>query len=47
MQELNAIRSTYDPRKIYREDSLIAWVMDTLVNGTFADPEGKLKELYG
>ena len=46
VQELNAIRRTYDPRKLYREDSLIAWVMDTLVDVTFADPEGSLKELY-
>ena len=47
MEELNAIKATYDPRVIYREDKLIARCLDALVDGTFPDPDGALKELYG
>ena len=47
VEELNAIKATYDPRVIYREDKLIARCLDALVDGTFPDPDGALKELYG
>ncbi len=47
VEELNAIKATYDPRAIYREDKLIARCLDALVDGTFPDPDGALKELYG
>ena len=47
VEELNAIKATYDPRAIYREDKLIARCLDALVDGTFPDQDGALKELYG
>ena len=46
VEELNAIRASYDPRAIYRNDPMIARALDTLVDGTFDDPDGGLKELY-
>ena len=46
VEELNAIRSTYDPRAIYKSDPVIARALDSLVDGTFADPDGAFKELY-
>ncbi len=46
VEELNAIRATYDPRAIYKQNPLIARCLDALVDGTFDDPDGALKELY-
>ncbi len=46
VEELNAIKGKYDPRAIYKKDKLIAKVLDTLVDGTFPDPDGGLKELW-
>ncbi|MBQ6174964.1 MAG: glycogen/starch/alpha-glucan phosphorylase [Clostridia bacterium] len=46
VEELNALKPTYDPRAIYRADPMIARVLDTLVDGTFPDPDGGLQELY-
>ena len=45
VEELNAIKDTYDPRAIYKADKLIARVLDCLVDGTFEDENGALKEL--
>ncbi len=46
VEELSAIRDTYDPRAIYKQDKLIAACLDMLVDGTFPDPDGALKEWY-
>ena len=46
VEELNAIRASYDPRAIYKRDPVIAAALDALVDGTFPDPDGGLKELY-
>ncbi|MBO4298751.1 MAG: glycogen/starch/alpha-glucan family phosphorylase, partial [Clostridia bacterium] len=46
VDELNAIRDTYKPRAIYKKDKLIRRVLDALVDGTFPDEDGGLKELY-
>ena len=46
VDELNAIRATYDPRAIYKKDKVIARALDTLIDGTFPDDDGMLKELY-
>ena len=46
VEELNAIKETYDPRAIYKEDKLVARVLDALVDGTFPDEDGALKELF-
>ena len=47
VEELNAIRDTYDPRAIYKRDPQIARTLDALVDGTFRDEDGAFKELYG
>ena len=46
VEELNAIRDTYDPRALYENDALLAQALDTLTDGTFPDPDGALRELY-
>ena len=46
VEELNALRGSYDPRAIYKSDPLIARVLDALVDGTFPDEDGGFKELY-
>ncbi len=46
VEELEALKPSYDPRAIYRSDPMIAAVLDQLVDGTLADPDGGLKELY-
>ena len=46
VEELIAIKDSYDPRAIYKTDKLIAKVLDALVDGTFPDEDGALKELY-
>ncbi len=45
MEELNAIRKTYNPREIYDHDPLIRVCLDTLSDGTFPDHDGSLAEL--
>ena len=46
VDELNAIRDTYDPKKIYKKNPVIRRALDTLADGTFADDDGALRELY-
>ena len=47
VEELNAIRDTYDPRQIYDGEPRVKRVMDTLVNGTVSDGgTGKFAEIY-
>ena len=46
VDELNAIKATYDPKTIYAENRLLARCMDTLVDGTFPDEDGMLRELH-
>ncbi|MBQ8556928.1 MAG: glycogen/starch/alpha-glucan family phosphorylase [Clostridia bacterium] len=45
VDEINALKPVYDPRAIYKADADIARVLDALVNGTFPDEDGALKEL--
>ena len=45
VEEINAMKGSYDPRAIYKSDKLIARVLDALVDGTFPDEDGALKEL--
>lgn len=45
VEELNAIKASYDPKAIYRKDALIRKCLDALDNGTFPDADGALKEL--
>ena len=46
VEELNAIKATYDPKKIYKKDALVRKVVDCLTDGTFPDEDGMLKELH-
>ena len=46
VDEINAIRETYDPKKIYKKNALLRRALDTLTDGTFPDDDGMLKELH-
>ena len=46
VDELDKIRDTYDPKKIYKKNALLRRALDTLVDGTFPDGDGALKELH-
>ena len=47
VEELNAIRETYDPKAIYEKDPLIRRCLDALTDGTFPDEDGAFAELRG
>ena len=46
VDELEKIRDSYDPKKIYKENALLRRCLDTLTDGTFPDEDGGLKELH-
>ena len=46
VDELEKIKDTYDPKKIYQKNALLRRALDTLVDGTFPDDDGRLKELH-
>ena len=46
VEELEKIRNTYDPVKIYHENALLRRALDTLTDGTFPDDDGRLQELH-
>lgn len=50
VEEINSIKDSYDPRKLYEENEEIRKVVDTLIDGTFSDGGltgvGSFKELY-
>ena len=46
VDELNAIKGQYNPREIYDGNPLLRRAMDTLIDGTFEDGDGMLRELY-
>ena len=46
VEELEKIRDSYDPKKIYKKNALLRRALDTLTDGTFADEDGSLKELH-
>ena len=46
VEELEQIKSTYDPVKIYNKNTLLRRALDTLTDGTFPDEDGHLKELH-
>ena len=46
VEELNSIRDTYDPVKIYEKNALLRRALDTLTDGTFPDGDGRLQELH-
>ena len=46
VDELNAIKGHYNPRDIYNNDEVLRDAMNVLVDGTFPDEDGALRELY-
>lgn len=47
VEELEKLKESYSPRKIYESDTRIHRVLDTLVDGTFRDSgNGEFRELY-
>ncbi|NLP34509.1 MAG: glycogen/starch/alpha-glucan phosphorylase [Clostridiales bacterium] len=47
VEDIEKLRDTYSPRKLYEENPRIKKVLDTLVDGTFNDDgTGMFKELY-
>ena len=46
VDELEKIRDSYDPNVIYKKNALLRRALDTLVDGTFPDEDGRLKELH-
>ncbi|MGN0682569.1 MAG: glycogen/starch/alpha-glucan phosphorylase [Oscillospiraceae bacterium] len=47
VEDLARIMPTYDPRKLYSENTRIARVLNTLIDGTFSDGgSGAFRELY-
>lgn len=47
VEEINRMKATYDPKKIYESDANIRRIVDTLVDGTFDDGgTGMFRELY-
>ncbi len=46
VEELEKIKDSYDPVKIYRKNALLRRALDTLTDGTFPDEDGRLAELH-
>ncbi len=46
VEELEKIKDSYDPVKIYEKNVLLRRALDTLVDGTFPDDDGMLKDLH-
>ncbi len=46
VDELNALKSSYNPRALYDSDPRTRRVVDALNNGAFSDEDGMLHELY-
>ena len=46
VEELEKIRDSYDPKKIYEKNALLRRALDTLIDGTFPDDDGMLKDLH-
>ena len=46
VEELEAIKDTYDPNEIYASNELLARALDRLIDGTVPDEDGRLAELH-
>ncbi len=46
VEELDAIRDTYDPKALMKKNRLLKKAVSSLADGTFKDPDGGLKELH-
>ena len=46
VEELEALKPTYDPTVIYEANPILKSALDTLIDGTFPDEDGALAELH-
>ena len=46
VEELEKIKDSYDPVRIYEKNALLRRALDSLTDGTFPDEDGRLKELH-
>ena len=46
VEELNAIRSTYNPREIYEANPVIRDALDSMISGEFGPEDDGIKEFY-
>ena len=46
VEELEALKPKYDPKAIVRKNNILKKALDTLIDGTFPDEDGALKELH-
>ena len=46
VEELESIKDSYNPKKIYKQNALLRRALDTLSDGTFPDDDGALQELH-
>ena len=46
VEELEKIKDSYDPVKIYEKNALLRRALDSLTDGTFPDEDGRLQELH-
>ncbi|MGM0396616.1 MAG: glycogen/starch/alpha-glucan phosphorylase [Bacillota bacterium] len=46
VEDIEEIKDTYNPVKIYQGDQKLKRVVDTLIDGTFTDEKGAYRELY-
>lgn len=47
IEDIEKVKSSYDPKKIYKRNPKIKKILDTLIDGTFSDENtGMFKELY-
>ena len=46
VEELETLKSTYDPKAIYESNEILHSALDTLIDGTFPDDDGAFRELH-
>ena len=46
VEELEKIKDSYDPVRIYEKNALLRRALDSLTDGTFPDEDGRLQELH-
>ncbi|MHC1786605.1 MAG: glycogen/starch/alpha-glucan phosphorylase [Christensenellales bacterium] len=47
VEEIDALRDSYDPQGFYQADPALHAAVDSLIDGTFRDPDGELAFLHG
>ncbi len=46
VDELNALRPTYDPKKIYKKNKVVKDALDSMISGEFGEDDPGIHELY-